>query len=60
MKQIVITLDEPDIKALEKQGDKEAIDEVKDLYSIKQKSLLVLKLWKYDSFRLQFEVYKNK
>ncbi|KAE9449131.1 hypothetical protein C3L33_18968, partial [Rhododendron williamsianum] len=27
MKQIVITLDEPDIKALEKQGDKEAIDE---------------------------------
>ncbi|KAI8533695.1 hypothetical protein RHMOL_Rhmol10G0029200 [Rhododendron molle] len=26
MKQIVITLDEPDIKALEKQGDKEAID----------------------------------
>lgn len=60
MKQIVITLDEPDIKALERQGDKEAIDKVKDLYSIKRQSLLVLKLWKYDSFRLQFKVYKNK
>ena len=30
MKQIVITLDSPDIDALEKQGDKEAIAKVKD------------------------------
>lgn len=60
MKQIVITLDEPDIKALERQGDKEAIDKVKDLYSIQQQLLLVLKLWTIYSFRLQFEVYKNK
>lgn len=34
MKQIVITLDKPDMKALEKQGDKEAIDKVNGLYSI--------------------------
>ena len=30
MKQIVITLDSPDIDALEKQGDKEAIAKVQD------------------------------
>ena len=30
MKQIVITLDSPDIDALEKQGDKEVIAKVKD------------------------------
>lgn len=31
MKQIVITLDSPDIGVLEKQGDKEAIAKVRDL-----------------------------
>lgn len=30
MKQIVITLDSPEIEALEKQGDKEAISKVHD------------------------------
>jgi hypothetical protein len=30
MKQIVITLDSPDIDALEKQGDKDAIAQVQD------------------------------
>ena len=33
MKQIVITLDSPDILSLEKQGDKEALSKVHDLGS---------------------------
>jgi hypothetical protein len=41
MKQIVITLDSPDIDALEKQGDKDAIARVQDL---EQRTLCILLL----------------
>ena len=42
MKQIVITLDSPDIDALEKQGDKDAIAKVQDL---EQRTLILIFFW---------------
>ena len=44
MKPIVITLDSPDINALEKQGDKEAIAKVLDWYQFDNNQLSVLVL----------------